>query len=300
MNVHRTVSFILFLFATALLFVSCNNTERSMFKADNGLQYDTITITEQYHLDGDTTKPSCNIDLSFVYPVVSQKMNTEDLQKLFVQNVFGLGYESLLPHDAAKDYVKNYIENYNKDAATYRETADEIAELNAMIPDIHIDDSENVMEKYYYSYFENLSDSIVYDNNDVLSFQVKQSNSKGGADSYSSYRNYVVNLKSGTLLTENDIFNAGYNTALQSLFLTSLLDQNKVKTVADLEDLGFFGVEEMMPNRNFLVNGEGITYTFNKGEYSAYQLSAPEIFIPYSTIRSLLRKNTVVSKLAGL
>ena len=271
-----------------------------MFKADNGLQYDTIAITEQYHLEGDTARPSCNIDLFFVYPVKSSKMDTQELQKMFVQNVFGLPYDSLSPPDAAQKYVQSYIENYKTDASTYSETAEEIAQLNAMIPDIHIEDSEHAIESYYYSYFENLSDSIVYDKRDVLSFQVKQSNSKGGADSYNSYRNYVVNLKNGTLLTENDIFNAGYDTALQTIFMNSLFEQNNVKTVAELEDLGFFGVEEMMPNRNFLVNEKGITYTFNKGEYSAYQLRAPVVFIPYSAIRSLLRENTVVSKLADL
>lgn len=300
MNGYSKTSVILLFFTTSLLLTSCNNTGRSMFKADNGLEYDTIAIVEQYHLDGDTSRPSCNINLFFVYPVKSRKMDAQELQKLFVQHVFGLSYDSLSPPNAAQKYVQSYIENYKNDASTYSETADEIAQLNAMIPDIHIEDSEQAIENYYYSYFENLSDSIVYDKHDVLSFQVKQANSKGGADSYNSYRNYVVDLSDGTLLTENEIFNAGYDTALQSIFVTSLLEQNKVKSVSELEDLGFFGMEEMTPNRNFLINEKGITYTFNKGEYSAYQLKAPVVFIPYSAIRLLLRENTVVSKLADL
>lgn len=271
-----------------------------MFKADNGVKYDTVFIAEQYHLEGDSAKPSCSINLVFVYPTEIRKMDVGDLQKIFIQSVFGLPYDSLSPHDAASQYVQNYIDNYKNDARTYSENADEIAQINAMMPDVHIDESEHAVENSFYSYYEKLSDSIVYDYYDVLSFQVKQSNSKGAAHSYSSYRNYVVNLKNGTLLTENDIFNPGYDTALQSLFVASLLEQNKVKSVNELEDLGYFGIEEVMPNRNFLVNGDGIIYTFNKGEYSAYQLEAPEVFIPYSAIRSLLKENTVVSKLANL
>lgn len=101
-------------------------------------------------------------------------------------------------------------------------------------------------------------------------------------------------------MTESDLFNAGYDSALQSLIVTSLLDQNNVKTVSELEDLGFFGIQEIVPNKNFLLNEKGIIYTFNKGEYSAYQLDAPQVFIPYGAIRSLLKENTIVHKLAEL
>lgn len=55
-----------------------------------------------------------------------------------------------------------------------------------------------------------------------------------------------------------------------------------------------------MPNNNFLLTDKGITYTFNKGEYSAYQLQVPQVFIPYGAIRSLLRENTIVSMLSQL
>ena len=101
-------------------------------------------------------------------------------------------------------------------------------------------------------------------------------------------------------VTENELFNAGYDTALRNILIASLLEQNGVKSIEELEELGFFGVREILPNKNFLLNDKGIVYTFNKGEYSAYQLDAQEIMIPYGSIRSLLRENSVASKLADL
>ena len=70
-----------------------------------------------------------------------------------------------------------------------------------------------------------------------------------------------------------------------------------MNTISDLEDLGYFGIDEIMPNRNFLIDANGITYIFNKGEYSAYLLDAPEILITFEEVRMLLKKNTIVSKL---
>ena len=141
---------------------------------------------------------------------------------------------------------------------------------------------------------------MVYNQYGLIAFQVKQSNNKGGAISYDSYRNYVINVHNGSQVTENDIFNPGYDTALQSLIINSLLEQHGVKTISELEELGFFGVQEIVPNRNFLLNDKGIIYTYNKGEYSAYQIDAPQVFIPYAAILSLLRENSVSEKLAYL
>lgn len=282
------------------MLISCGNEGRSMFRAENNVVFDTIRVCERHHLDGDTSKPYCDIRLEFVYPVTGSGYNTDTLQRLFVQHMFGTSYDSLTPDLAADAYVKSFIENYSADAGTYRETEKDRMELNALIPGIDISDNEHAEKDIFYSYYESLTDSIVYNQYGLIAFQVKQSNNKGGATSYNSYRNYVLNVHTGSQVTESDIFNAGYDTALQRLIVTSLLDQHKVKTVSELEELGFFGIQEIIPNRNFLLNEKGIIYTYNKGEYSAYQLDAPQVFIPYGAIRSLLRENTIVQKLADL
>lgn len=301
MGVYHRMSVVLLSLVALLFFISCNQQGgRSMFKAENNVEFDTISLVARHHLDGDTTNPYCNIGVEFIYPVSSSKMNLDMLQQFFIRNTFGVPYDTLAPADAVKAYVRNYIENYTVDARTYRESADEIEKLNSLISGIDVSDSEHYTEDFFYSYYENLSDSIVYNRYGVLAFQVKQSNNKGGAASYDSFRNYVLNLQTGRQVTENDIFNAGYDTALQRLIITSLLDQANVKSVEELEDLGFFGVREIVPNHNFLLNEKGIIYTYNKGEYSAYQLDAPQVFIPYEVILSLLRENSVASKLADL
>ncbi len=271
-----------------------------MFRAENSVDFDTITRVERNYLEGDTANPYCDIRVEFVYPVRSSGTDVNTLQQFFVKSVFGVPYDTLAPSAAVQAYIQNYMENYTYDAKTYRESADDIMALNALIPGMDHPDGEHAIEDIFYSYYETLSDSIAYNQYGVVAFQVKQSNNKGGATSYNSYRNYVINLHTGNQVTENEIFNAGYDTALQSLIITSLLDQNKVKTVNELEDIGFFGIQEIVPNKNFLLNDKGIIYTYNKGEYSAYQLDAPEVFIPYNAIRSLLRENTIASKLADL
>ncbi|MBP6174775.1 MAG: DUF3298 domain-containing protein [Fermentimonas sp.] len=284
-----------------MLMVSCGNSGSSKIKAENEISFDTISINKRQHLDNDSTRPFCDISVNFVYPVKSAKTNLDTLQRFFVSNMFGPSFEDLKPLAAVEAYISNYIDNYSHDAYTYSESVSDMEELNALIPGIDVDDSEHEIDKLFYSYYESLSDSITFNQHGILSFQIKQSNSKGeSASYYVSYSNHVINLNTGDQITEYDIFNAGYDKALQGLIITSLLEQNGVKTIDELEDLGFFGINEIVPNKNFLLNDKGIIYTYNKGEYSAYQLTAPQVFIPYNVIRSLLRENTIVSKLADL
>lgn len=288
------------LVAISLYLASCHHTRQDAAAAEKSADFDTIRVAKRSHLQGDTTNPYCDINVEFIYPISSSGVSTDTLQRFFIQSVLGVAYDVLPPSEAVDAYVQNYIENYAYDAETYRESLSDMMALNALIPGIDLSDSEHAVNESFYSYYETLSNTIVYNRYGVLSFQVEQSNNKGGATSYISYRNYVIDVNNGQQVTENDLFRAGYDQALQNLIIASLLEQNNVKSVDELEDLGFFGIREIVPNKNFLLTGQGIVYTYNKGEYSAYQLDTPEVFIPYAAIRSLLRDYTPATKLADL
>lgn len=286
-----------------LSLLSCQNSERSKDNPDNNILFDTITVAERYHLDENIANPHCDIAVELIYPMEGEDADIKRLQEFFLRSMFGSSSGEVSPEIAVKSYVENYVKNYIRDAEVYnlRDNDININMLNGLISPTDMSDSLHLNENQFYTYFENLSNRIVYNKRGVLSFQVKLSSNKGGASShFVSYTNYAINLNSCQLLTENEIFKDGWDRALQNLIISSLLKNNRVKNLTALEDLGYFGVGEIVPNSNFLINDKGITYTFNKGEYSAYQLEAPEIFIPFEEIRSLIRESSIVSKLANL
>lgn len=270
-----------------------------MFSKDNQVKFDTLIVEKKHYLYNDTTKPFCDLKVHFVYPIKSSKTDLTILQQIFIENMLGQIYTKLAPEEAIERYTNNFVKNYQTDARIFDDELQELENHPNLIPQNHDTiHEEELQSNAFYTYHETLLNKVHFNQNNLLSFQVCRSNNKGGAAEYSSYNNYVINLKTGNLITENDIFTAGYDVALQQLFEKNLMQQNDVKTVSDLEDLGYFGIEEIMPNRNFLIDDNGITYIFNKGEYSAYLLDAPEVFIPFNELRMLLKKNTLVSKLA--
>ena len=285
-----------------IIVVGCTNRrDKGMFAKDNQIKFDTLNIEKRHFLHNDTTNPSCNLDVHFVYPIQSRRIDLQRLEQLFVRSTLGRMYEDKAPKEALDEYVNNFVKNYEADARVFHKESIELENHPTLIPQNLDEVHENELQSNeFYTYYESLSNKIHFNQSSLLSFQVKQSNNKGGSTTYSSYSNFVINLKDNSILNESDIFVPGYDVALQQLFANSLMQQNNVSNISDLEDLGYFGIEEIMPNRNFLIDEKGITYTFNRGEYSAYPLNAPVVFISFNDLRMLLKENTIVSKLAGL
>lgn len=282
-----------------LLLTSCHTGEKNFTLKTNQVEFDTLIVEQKQYLQNDTANPFCELNVHFVYPVSISGADLKKMQQLFIVNTFGQVYNDYTPEEAIEKYKKDFFENYEADAHIFQNDLHGVE--NYVTPISQNFDSEyeeELKQSEFYSYHETLTTKIHFNKNNLLSFQLFRTNNKGGSATYSAYNNYVINLQTGNLVTENDLFIGGYDVALQQLFAAKLLQQNNVKTIYDLEDLGYFGIEEIMPNRNFLIDDKGVTYIFNKGEYSAYLLDAPEIFIPFEDLKMLLRENTLVSKLA--
>jgi len=297
----KNITFIPLFLIPVFIFSACN-TKKSNIAQDNDVVFDTLYLSQQMFLDNDPSKSSCNLEIRLVYPVASKKLNIDTLTNLWTSCIFGQSYTAMSLQQAAKSYIDTYFQRYRQDAKDYRENSFNKDPLSALTDGSYSqsEEDENESQSEFYSYYETLTDTVTFNQNDLISLQVRRVSNKGGRESYETFRNFVIDLKTGNILSEKDIFIEGYEPQLRRIIINKLLKQNGVNDISELEQLGYFGVNEIVPNRNFLIDAKGITFIFNKGEYSAYLISAPVIFIPYEEIRHLLRENTTVWKLAEI
>ncbi|MDN5306313.1 MAG: hypothetical protein PWQ53_972 [Bacteroidota bacterium] len=297
----KNITFIPLFLIPVFIFSACN-TKKSNIPQDNDVVFDTLYLSQQMFLDNDPSKSSCNLEIRLVYPVASKKMNIDTLTNLWTSCIFGQSNTEISLQQAAKSYIDTYFQRYRQDAENFRENRFDKDPLSALTDSSYFTSEEEADEprREFYSYYETLTDTVTYNQNDLISLQVRRVSNKGGSESYETFRNFVIDLKTGNILSEKDIFIEGYEPQLRRIIINKLLKQNGVNDISELEQLGYFGVNEIVPNRNFLIDAKGITFIFNKGEYSAYLISAPVIFIPYEEIRHLLRENTTVWKLAEI
>ena len=111
----------------------------------------------------------------------------------------------------------------------------------------------------------------------------------GGAhgNRYLLIQNY--DLQTGDAVSEQDLFIDDYYEPLKVLLLEALIAQtDEAETKKDLRRLGY-SVADVVPNENFYVTPDGITYVYNPYEIAPYAMGCIQISIPWDSIRHLLR-----------
>ena len=251
-------------------------------KADspNELTYDSVSVSRIYHMDNDSTKPSCTLKVKYIFPVkysdagVLSKIQRE-LNYAILEDE---SYEALRPDSAVEKYVTDYIKNY-------------IDEAKVQFPDwAESDETED-----YFSFYKSIESKVLYDKNMLLSYQVSSMDYKGGANSSTLYKNVVLDLKTGNVVTEQDIFIADYKKELNAMLTSKIVAQNNVKKAEELLEFGYWGIEDITSNNNFYLDDNGLTYIFNQGDFSAPSLGKIQVPFSFKELTAILKPDSPIS-----
>ncbi|WP_455633284.1 DUF3298 domain-containing protein [Parabacteroides sp.] len=280
MRTHLRESMLAILFL-GILATGCNTGTKKA--AENDITFDSISVEKTYHLLENPDNPNCNLEIKFVFPLkYSDKEILKSIQKQFVSSFFGENYEQLSPVEAVRKYTDDYLATYKDLEEDYKA---EVAK------------SDETPVGSWFSYYEMSSDDIAFNQDDIISYTVSFENYTGGAHGAHSYNNHVLNLKTGKPITEEEIFVDNYQDNLAQILVDQIAKQNNVSDAKELENIGFFSVDEIFPNGNFLVDETGLTYSFNEYEIAAYVVGVTEVRLPYSEIRYLLRDDSPIAHL---
>lgn len=280
MHIQYVKEIVLLTFISFLL-TNCNGGHRQV--SENKIQFDSIQVEKTYHLFNNPDNPNCDLLINFVYP--SQYADKEILKKIqttFILDYFGEPFEDMTPQEATGNYVTDYIEAYKSLEPDFEEEYKR---------------SNGQPSSSWFSYYENMSGHIAFNKIDLISYTVSFSTYTGGAHGASAYNNHVVDLKTGDLVTESDLFIANYQDLLAEMLVDALVKDFEVSAPADLENIGFFSVEEIFPNGNFLITEHGLTYTFNQYEIAAYAVGPINVLLPYDELEIILKRESPIADL---
>lgn len=251
---------------------------------ENAVTFDSIRVDKTCHLLDSPDNPHCNLQIHFVYPVkFHDKEILGKMQQRFVRDYFGVDYENLSPKEAVEKYAADYVGDYKKLEDEYKE---------------EMKREDGMPVESWFSYYETLENEITYNSNGILSYTVCTESYTGGAHGSHSTFNHAINIRTGEEIAEDDLFVDGYQSDLALILVDCIARQNNVANAKDLEDIGFFSTDEIVPNGNFLIGDEGITYTFNEYEIAAYVVGMTNVLIPYEELRHLLKDDCPIAEIA--
>ena len=266
------------------LFTCCNTQVRGV--AENKVTWDSLVVKRTYHMMNVDTNPACSLHVKFIYPTDFPDINVLNAtKKQFILDYFGSKYADLSPELAAAKYAEDFVLTFKEDEKDFAKEKD-------------TESRPSEIEDSWYDMNETASNHILYNRNNLLSFMILKESYNGGAHSAHSYTNRVIDLSTGLRITEKELFREDYQDDLAKIIVECIALANNVGDALELENIGFFNIKEIYPNKNFYVDEMGITYIFNEYEIAAYALGAVTVRIPYEKIRHLLLPSAPIASLA--
>lgn len=283
----KKLVFFISVFFALVSIVGLSGCKRNAKIVDNSVTFDSLLLAETYYLNSDPEQPSCNLQVNFIYPEkYKDKKILSKMQILFIDKVLGRNYIDLTPENALQNYKENYIENFKQfERKTLRDDSPEDDEME---------------DETGFSYYTKLKNSVPFSKNNMISLLVENNIYEGGAHGSHSVYGYVFDLANGSFIMEQHIFTENYRKPLISIILDKITKANDLKEPLELENIGYGSIDDIVPNGNFIIDEEGITYYFNENEIASYLMGITTVFIPYGEIINYLRKDSPVGKLAGL
>ena len=263
---------------------------------ENAIRFESVVVEKTYPVENkkDTTTEERVLKIHFTYPTeYANRGVLEAVQQQFVRSMLGDTYAQLPIKEAVNKYVEDYgLHLKDKDVSDFeQDTEDRTAVIDFEGEEFDTSDRPSLPE------YELLNDSILFNQKDVLCYSVYREYNAGTPSPVRTYTNWVIDLKTGNRVTESEIFNEDYKDDLAKIIVDAIALYNNVDKVADLENIGFYNINEIYPNRNFYVDDIGITYTFNESDIAAGALGATSVRIPYEKVRHLMRHDSPIAHL---
>jgi len=129
----------------------------------------------------------------------------------------------------------------------------------------------------------------------LITIAIIASAATGGV--HPNYATYYINwnVKKGEEFSLDDLLVKDYSDKLNAIAEKIFRKDQQIARDSSLEayhfENGIFAL-----NDNFLITPKGLNFSYNPYEITAYMQGAPSVFIPYPSIKKLLRPNTVISQ----
>jgi len=255
----------------AILIFSC---KKKSVEEEAQVTFKTYEMKESRHLKGDAKNPLMNISLNMQFPdTFSNVPVLNKIRKTVLADFFpDINKDIVNPKIAMDTYIKGYIKFY--------ESSEDFTSNNSDVEDEEIQSEDK--------WWKNEKMSIRNNSENILSYTVETDQFTGGAHGGRNFVNTVINLKTGDRITEDDLFTEESRPKIVDLIVKRLMQKNNVQKAKDLEEIGFFDVADIELNKNFYVNKEGITYTYNEYDIAGYALGTIEIQLSYQDISGFM------------
>ncbi len=266
----RLLVSLLTVFVMLVFFYSC--------KKNSSLEFQKVDYTKILRsLDaGDSVNGYCKVDIQFLKPVAG--VNEEVLSKLQQQLMVYAFDSSYINYDAqlaVDTFISGTFDAYAKHL-----------KIRAKRPGSDMNNEEWSMNTV-----------ILFNDMGILSYELSRYTKLGKFLVMNNTQYLVFDLGTGRKIIQRDIFEEGFEPRVSELLKEQIMIDNGFDSEEQMINNGYFFAMNIMPNENFSVTEEGISYVFNPDEIAVYSLGQTEVLLSYNALASVLKKESPIAKL---
>ena len=272
----------LLLLLTVMLMVNSCSSNTATESTSSG---DTVTVAVVKLTDTTSFKKSngevCRIyaDATFNYPTsFKDKPMLEKLQRLYALIVLETP-DSLTLNDAMQQCVSNSLHQYD--------LTSEIDEAP-----IDMDEESSVM-----AYHTSTNVQLHYNRNQLVTFCKVEMVKKDSLVTSVTHKFYTFDLKDMTQVTLSRLFRDDARMQLTKLLRMKLLEQNKVENNDQLNELGYYNIDNLVVNNNFYCDEKGLTWCYMPNELAVSAIGEPRVTLDYESLSSLTCEGSLLPRM---
>lgn len=267
---------------TIFLLVSCGKSH----SGGNGKGTAAVTVKSVQLNDNSSFTMSngerCTIiaDATIEYPIATTSgIAVDSVQRLFAAYVLESG-DTLSLNDAMRQVVANSMHQYDF--------------MNEPTNDNGNDEDDDISTLKYAT---STRVSPIYNKNGVVTFERVDIVKKNDKVTSVTHRYFSFDVENQAYIELNQIFREDAIADVCQLLKQKLLKQNNASGNEQLNDLGYFNVENITVTHNFYFDENGMTWCYLPNELAVEALGEPKITIPYGDLSSALCENSIIDRL---
>ncbi len=214
------------------------------------------------------------------YPVTGTNgVAVDSLQRLFAAYVLESG-DSLSLQEAMRQVVANSMHQYDfMEEPMTEAVADEAAEMNTL------------------KYVTSTRVAPIYNKNGVVTFERVDVVKKNDKVTSVTHRYYSFDVENQTYIDVNRLFRDDAVADVCQLLRQQLLAQNNATGNEQLNDMGYFNVENITVTRNFFFDDKGVTWSYLPNELAVEAVGEPRITVPYADLSDYKCDDSILDRL---
>ena len=139
--------------------------------------------------------------------------------------------------------------------------------------------------------------SAIYNKNGVVTFERVDVVKKNDKVTSVTHRYYSFDVETNSYIDVNRLFRDDALADVCQLLKQQLLKQNNATGNEQLNDLGYFNVENITVSRNFYFDENGVTWSYLPNELAVEAVGEPKITIPYGDLTDYQCDNSILEHL---